>query len=60
MGGACQPLGTVDLAATFQIGSDPVALDICPVLLEPRTVGFVDLISTVGPPVAAASIVLKS
>lgn len=60
MGGSCQPLGTVDLAAIFQIGSDPVALDICPVLLDPRTVGFVDLISTVGPPVAAASIVLKS
>lgn len=60
MGGACQPLGTVDLAATFQIGSDPQLLDICPVLLDPQAVGFVDLVSTIGPPVAAAAIVLKS
>lgn len=59
-GAACQPLGSVDLAATFQIGSDPQVIDICPVLLDPRTIGFVDLISTVGPPVSAAAIVLKS
>lgn len=60
VGASCQPLGTFDLAATFQIGSDPQVLDICPAFLNDRAVSFIDLISTYGPPAAAAGIVLKS
>jgi hypothetical protein len=59
-GALCQPLGSFDLAGVFGLSGNPTVLDFCPVAMDPRFKGVIDLICTAGPPIAAASVVLKA